>query len=166
MYKFFVPTPKTVEELKKMYHKLAMQYHPDMGGSKEDMQQINAEYEILFSRLKNVHQSAEDPNETYTAQTSTSESAYDFIEIINKLIHIPDIVIELCGRWIWISGNTYNARADLKAAGCAYASKKKMWYWHYPEDSSNNRKNMSMEKIRELHGSEILLKTHTAYALT
>ena len=36
--------PKTLEELKKQYKRLAMQHHPDIGGNVRDMQEINAEY--------------------------------------------------------------------------------------------------------------------------
>lgn len=44
--------PETLEDLKKQYKKLAFQNHPDRGGKTSDMQEINAEYEVLFSRLK------------------------------------------------------------------------------------------------------------------
>ena len=42
---------KTLDELKKQYRRLAMKYHPDMGGSTEAMQQINAEHDALFEML-------------------------------------------------------------------------------------------------------------------
>ena len=35
MKKFFEPLPETLEELKAMYRKLAMEHHPDRGGSHE-----------------------------------------------------------------------------------------------------------------------------------
>lgn len=44
--------PETLEDLKKQYKRLAFQNHPDRGGKTSDMQEINAEYEDLFSRLK------------------------------------------------------------------------------------------------------------------
>lgn len=47
--------PETLEDLKKQYKKLAFQNHPDRGGKTSDMQEINAEYEALFSRLKDTH---------------------------------------------------------------------------------------------------------------
>ena len=37
-----------IEELKSQFRKLAMAHHPDRGGRKEDMQEINAEYTALF----------------------------------------------------------------------------------------------------------------------
>lgn len=46
---------KTLDELKAQYRRLAMQYHPDRGGSTEIMQQINAEYERLHERFEPLH---------------------------------------------------------------------------------------------------------------
>lgn len=87
--------PETLEDLKKQYKKLAFQNHPDRGGKTSDMQEINAEYEALFSRLKDTHKNAE--GEFYTARTATTETATEFMDIIEKLIHIEGIEIEVCG---------------------------------------------------------------------
>ena len=58
--------PETLEDLKKQYKKLVFKHHPDKGGKTADMQEINAEYDALFAKLKNVHKSAN--GETYTAR--------------------------------------------------------------------------------------------------
>lgn len=76
--------PETLEDLKKQYKRLAFQNHPDRGGKTSDMQEINAEYEDLFSRLKDVHKNAQ--GEFYTARTATTETATEFMDIIEKLI--------------------------------------------------------------------------------
>ena len=39
------------KEAKSLYHKLCRQYHPDLGGSVETMQQINAEFESIYDKL-------------------------------------------------------------------------------------------------------------------
>lgn len=96
--------PRTAEELKKQYKKLALEHHPDRGGSTADMQEINAEYERLFARLKDVHQNKD--GEFYTARTETTETASEFMDIIEKLIHMDGVQIEICGSWIWLTGNT------------------------------------------------------------
>lgn len=38
------------------------------------------------------------------------------------------IEIELVGSWIWVSGNTYPVKEQLKEAGIFWAGKKKKWY--------------------------------------
>lgn len=39
---------KNLEELKTEYRRLAMIYHPDQGGSEEEMKRVNSEYDRLF----------------------------------------------------------------------------------------------------------------------
>ena len=48
IYKFFKDV-KTIEELKSQYKKLAFAHHPDRGGNTADMQQINNEYDEIFT---------------------------------------------------------------------------------------------------------------------
>lgn len=149
----------SVEALKREYKRLAMQYHPDRGGDTATMQEINAEYERLFQRLKNIHESHDDSGNsetesTYHAETETAEAPEDFIEIIDTLLHLDGVDIEMCGRWLWLSGNTYANREQLKNAGCKWASKKKMWYWHPDGENCKSRKKLSIEQIRNKYGSE------------
>lgn len=149
---------KTLDELKKAYKAAAMKHHPDMGGDTATMQQINAEYEARFEILKRSHneKAAEDTSgKTYT----TTESAGDFINIINHLFRMDGIEIELCGRWLWISGNTMKHKEALKACGCRWSSSKKMWSWHYEKDSTGwHRGNKSMAYIRNKYGSTTFTK--------
>lgn len=108
----------TLEELRKQYKELLKKFHPDnANGSTEGTQEINAEYDALFKVLKNRHEN----------QTSTSDKETDFNkaywnyeedkalrEILQKVVHLANITIEICGSWIWISGNTYQHKAELK----------------------------------------------------
>ena len=149
---------KTVEELKKQYFALAKKYHPDTAnGSKEIMQEINAEYEALFPRYKDIHQSikVDSPEDTYTAAQETAETAHDFITIISMLLNLGGLDIELCGRWLWIGGNTKEHKEALKALGCKWSKTKALWSWHYPEDSTRNfrKKGTEMSEIRAKYGS-------------
>ena len=144
-----------IEELKKQYFALAKKYHSDInGGSDEAMKEINAQYSDLFKRYKDIHRSARENSEekTYTAEKSTAEAPEDFINIINQLLNLG-VDVELSGRWLWISGNTMPVKDQLKAIGCKWCSKKKVWSWHYPEDSSRRHKPWTEEKRREVYGS-------------
>ena len=141
---------KSIEEAKRLYHKLAVKFHPDLGGNLETMQAINNEYDIIAEQLKNIHESA--TGENYTAEQNSTEIPADFRDLINKLIHLDGINIELVGRWIWLTGNTYFHKDTIKSLGFKYASNKKAWYWHSAEDSTANRKKMSLEQIKEKYG--------------
>ena len=76
-------SPRTLEELKKQYKKLAVQHHPDLGGNTQEMQEINAEYDVLFEKLKNVRTNAE--GKTYTAKEPTTETPDEYKDIIGYL---------------------------------------------------------------------------------
>lgn len=149
-----------IEDLKAEYRRLAMANHPDRGGSTEAMQQINNEYSTLFARLKDVHKSTRpDGPRTYTADKPTAETPEDFINICNELFRLDGLEVELCGRWLWIGGNTMQHRDALKALGCKWSKNKQKWSWHFPEDAAfsyKGRREWSMDKIRFMWGSEHL----------
>lgn len=153
----FFSNCKTLEELKAMYRKLANQFHPDHGGDAEIMKQINAEHDSVFEFLKNKH------NATCKPEYRTTETAEEFRNIIDALFKIgEDIEIELCGRWLWIGGNTRPHKDALKACGCKWSANKKMWYWHHLEDGASfNRKSHTMEQIRSAYGSYRIMKDGT-----
>ena len=114
-----------LDELKKEYRRLAVKHHPDHGGDTATMQAINAEYESAFNRLKAQHNAAADERH------QTTEAPEEFIRIIELLLKIPGLVVELCGSWLWISGDTLAHKEELKFAGCRWSSSKKMWYWRH-----------------------------------
>ena len=144
----------TIEELRRQYKDLLKCYHPDNGGNEEIMKAINVEYEQLFKTLKNRHES-----KASSTGSKQKESFYNFEEdeklreILNKVIHFEGITIEICGLFIWVSGNTYQYKKDFKAFGFKWASKKKMWYWRPETYIKKSRKALSMEDIRSYYGS-------------
>ena len=73
---------KTIEEAKRLYHKLAVKHHPDLGGDLETMQAINAEFDIIAKQLANIHES-----------TENTEIPSDFRDIINSIIHFKGVNI-------------------------------------------------------------------------
>lgn len=143
-----------VEQLKKQYKTLCKKYHPDLNENDTTsiMQEINAEYEQLFNKYKNIHENAE--GETYTEKESTTEQSTDFINIINSIINF-NIDIEIVGSWVWCF-NSYEYREQLKALGFKYAAKKKAWCWHSGEYKKRHKKEMNMNDIRNMYGSEII----------
>lgn len=146
--------PHTLEELKKQYKQLAMKHHPDLGGNTADMQEINNEYDLLFAKLKNTHATAE--GKTYTTNTETAETPEEFKNIINALINLEGINIELCGSWLWVTGNTREHKETLKGLKFRWSKSKCAWYYHTADYKKASKKTYSLDEIRDLYGSETI----------
>jgi uncharacterized membrane protein len=134
-------TPETVRDA---YRRAAMKYHPDRNpAGLEMMQAVNAAYEALKEFSGDVEQDA-------------STYADDLNDALNSIIECAGLEIEVCGAWVWVSGDTKAHKDTLKAAGYRWAPKKLRWYYR-PEDwapmSRFARGRYSMEEIREKHGS-------------
>lgn len=140
---------QTLEELKKEYKKLAKKYHPDLNGGTtvKIMQEINAEYDILFNKVKDCHINSE--GKTY--KKPTEENSEDFRNIINSIINF-NIDIEIIGTWVWCF-NSYEYREQLKALGFKYAANKKAWCWH-SEKYKARRSKKTLDEIRSKYGSD------------
>jgi len=118
-YIYFKPQPETLEELKSAYRKLAMTHHPDRGGNTETMKAVNAEYDLLFEVLKNVHRTKD--GEKCTARQPTSETAENFKDLIAELMRMNEITIEVIGCFVWVTGNTKPYKEQLKSLRFAYS---------------------------------------------
>ena len=69
----------TIEELRKRYRELLKMYHPDNeNGSVEVTQEINAEYDLVFSILRKEEHS--------DSQSYTQEENEQFKTILNAII--------------------------------------------------------------------------------
>ena len=144
---------QNLDELKSAYRRAALANHPDRGGSEEAMKAINAEYTELFEVLKDAHNMRAENPDNHTRPTT--EAPEEFIEIIEKLLHMAGLDVELCGSWLWIGGNTKANKDALKAAGCRWSNNKKLWYWHHAEEGSHwHRGNKTMGQIRSKYGSQ------------
>ena len=137
--------PSTLEELKQQYKKLALKHHPDLGGNTSDMQEINNEYDLLFARLKNTHATAE--GKTYTASKETTETPDEFKNIINALINLDGINIELCGSWLWITGNTKEHKEVLKGLHFRWSKSKCAWYYQQTTRNQARKHIHSMKSV-------------------
>ncbi len=146
----FFASCKTLDELKAEYRKAAFANHPDRGGNPETMKRINADHDARFEQLKREHNAAADE------QNQTTETAEEFRSVIEALLSLDGLNVELCGRWLWISGDTKAHKDALKAAGCRWSNNKKMWYWRHQEDGAKWHKgNATMGDIRNKYGSQM-----------
>ncbi len=126
-----------INEAKKIYKQLAKKLHPDVGGSDELFKMLNSIYTNILE------------NGIYFS----NEFKFDLeIEkIISQILHYENILIEVVGSWIWLSGDTKEIKDKLKDdLGFKWASKKKMWF--YGEMKGRNPKEKSMEEIKGKYG--------------
>jgi hypothetical protein len=159
-YKYFAPTPKTAEELKKKYRELVFKHHPDNGGNAEDMKAVNAEYRKLFDKLKDIHQTKD--GDTYTSKNPTNEAAEDFINLINELMKLENMIIEVIGCFIWVSGNTKPHKEKLKELKFKWHSKKLCWFLAPEDYRKRSRKDYDLEEIRAMYGTSGQVKSNGA----
>lgn len=142
-------------DIKTRYRELCKIHHPDLGGSEEMMKLLNLEYE---ERLRGEFRKSYSNEETEDFINLEREVAAKVAEIIG----LQGIIVELVGRWIWVTGETFKAKAQLKAAGFFWASKKIAWYWHKAEDSCKRGGKKSLEEIKRTYGSTILRGKQTS----
>ena len=138
---------KTLDEIRALYKKLALQHHPDRGGDTATMQEINKEYAYASAHAikgENFSQDKADKEQKFSEE---------YLEIIQKIIHLPGIVIELCGHWIWVTGNTYPVKKQLHEAGLQFASKKKAWFYRSEPFKMLKGGNKPLPQIRAKYGS-------------
>lgn len=144
----------TIEEAKRQYRKLALKHHPDMGGSLEAMQQVNAEWDYLRKHNYNIHETKDGGTYTDWSQDTPDDVTNAYAEIIEQLIHMEGVLIEICGSFIWLSGNTYDHKSEIKALGFRWASKKRMWFLAPKDWRKRSRRELSMGEIRDTYGSQ------------
>jgi hypothetical protein len=151
LYEFFdVKSLTDIDSLKKMYFKLAKRYHPDAGGTKEEFQRLQKEYDGLFKVIMSGSNLSANDIKTEIELDENLRKAVDAI------IGIQGINVELVGKWIWVSGSTYPIRNELKMAGFQFAPVKKMWY--YKGIESAGRGKLTIDEIRKKYGSQAIQK--------
>ncbi len=128
--------------VKQAFRRAAMKYHPDKGGSTEMMQAVNEAYAFM-------------QNNYGTLPSINTDQGYGerLNDAINAIVTIPGLIIEVCGLWVWVSGDTRTHKDALKAAGYFWASKKFMWYFR-PYDQCGGRGKSTMDEIRTKYGSQ------------
>lgn len=136
----------TKHDIKKAYNTVALKYHPDKnpaGG--EMMKVINA----AFDALKGYE--GQNPSEEQEGNVQDYGEAIN--GALNAIFDLEGLIIEVCGAWLWVSGDTFKYKTTLKETGFKFASKKKSWYFHPENWKSTSRGAFSMDDIRNQYGS-------------
>ena len=137
----------TFEQVKEQYKKMIFEFHPDRNPAGLEVSQVINE---AFSFLKDLSFPLFN-----TEEKSASFFTDDLSAALAKIRNLVGLGIEVCGCWIWITGDTRTHRATLKDAGYKYAGRKKAWYFSPPTERGKRRRGQwSMDKIRNNYGSE------------
>lgn len=140
----------TLDEAKALYKKLAFQLHPDVSGrdSKAEFQEMCNQFE----RFKPQTEKYQTEYENW--------SAPDYMQIIDELLKIPNIEIELIGSFIWIGGDTRNAKDKIKEIRndlfkpAQWHKKKMLWYFAPSDYRKFSNREFSMDDLRTAYGSQ------------
>lgn len=142
----FFENCRNLSELKAEYRRLAMANHPDRGGDTATMQAINAEYDRLAAILPAVNAQGE------TYEPAHREEPSAFRDAVMAVINLDGVQLEICGCWLWATGNTRPYAETFKAAGYTFSAGKRAWYWKGYK-SRRRGHNWSMDDIRSRYGS-------------
>jgi hypothetical protein len=113
--------------------------------------------------MQAVNQAYESLND-YTGSLNSGDDNYSdaLNDAINAVINLEGIEIEVCGAWVWVTGDTKQHAKILGrkegGAGFYYASKKVAWYYRPSDWKSTSRGKTSLDDIRSIHGSKIIEK--------
>ena len=66
---------------------------------------------------------------------------------------MDDIVIEIIGCFVWVTGNTKPNKEDLKDLKFQWHSKKTAWYLKPEDYKKRSHKDYNLDEIREMYGT-------------
>ena len=155
MSTFLFDSCNSLEDVKKRFRELIKEYHPDNGGNAAAAASILEQYKETLKKFDawNASRTATASATDFNGTTSATDLADDIADAAAIACGLDGTTVELCGSWLWVTGNTYVYRSTLKAAGFKWASKKKAWYFHAGEYRRYNRSDMSLSAIRAKYGA-------------
>jgi hypothetical protein len=144
----------TIEEIRKHFRVLCLKLHPDKGGDAEEFKAMKSEYDRICGIL--AAGEAGRANKENREARFTAETEKELREAIERFLSIPGIILEICGSWLWITGNTFPVRERIYLYGAKYSKTKKCWYWAADMGKGKVRGIYSMDKIRNKFGSTVI----------
>ena len=154
---YLVENYETVKELKADYRRLVKQMHPDFRKAdlfisekqiNEEFNQLKNEYEYILKVLTTGQKLNEKIEEE---KINISKNLMDLIKFIARF---EDIEATLVGQWLWIDGDTYKIKEELKAKKFRWSNNRKKWYYREDEETKKRYKsNKSFDELKTTHGA-------------
>ena len=135
-------------DLRRVFKELCKQFHPDNGGNAELFKQMMQEYKELLVKLANC-----DDKSQWQARKEAQFTS-EYADLIVQLQKLAGIVIEQCGSWLYLHGNTYQWKEEIKKFGFRWSKNKNSWYWAPDLSDKRTRGHYSMPTIRLIYGSK------------
>lgn len=145
----------TQKDIKTAFRRACQKYHPDKGGSVHMMQAINQAYDQFRDF---------DPEQSEVNMEDVDFEYPNSLNVaINAIVDFEGIIIEVCGNWVWVTGNTkpYSKELGQSGAGFFWAKKKAAWYFRPAKWKSKSKGTYSLEDIRERHGSQFVKRSNS-----
>ena len=130
-------------DTKKAFLAACKKYHPDVNPAGESMMKIVNQ---AFDALKDY--------EGELKEQSQNDYGEDVNAALNAIHGLEGLIIEICGAWLWVTGETRSYSKILKEAGFFWASKKKAWYFRPEGFKSRSKGSASLDQIRDKYGSQ------------
>lgn len=110
--------------------------------------------EVKVMTVEEIQQEAKE-----AAKAQQEKDLKALMNTIVQLKQLDGLNIDLLGSWLWIGGNTKANKEALKALGCRWASKKKLWYWHCESETRRHyKKSIPIEEIEAKYGKQTISK--------
>jgi hypothetical protein len=143
-----------VYEIKSEYRRLAKLHHPDLGGDTATMQRVNELYQNALALAHGQIRVGTDGKEhTYKYNQAWEQAIMDkVLEVLG--LGLDNLVVEIIGVWVWVSGST-RAQKDLlnrNGVGLRWHGKRQMWYWK-PYAGRTHYSKRTTDDLRRMYGS-------------
>ncbi|MEE8262976.1 MAG: J domain-containing protein [Gammaproteobacteria bacterium] len=132
----------TPEIVKTAYRAACKRFHPDINpAGAEMMKVINEANEALAGFSGNITEEQPEYGELLN-------------DALNAVLDLPNVIVEVMGSWIWLTGATRTHKDAIKAAGYFWSAKKESWYFRPTGFRSRSRGDTTLDEIREKYGSQ------------
>jgi len=156
---------KDLSELKGSFKQFSKLLHPDVNHGLSDVyfKEMSNDYDSYYIPLKKAHlkdNAKKYNNSSFDEDNIKEDDLKDdrFKKAIVELLKKENVKIVMRGVYMWISGDTYQIREQLKQLGFFYSSGKKEWF--LPDSKSfkkDGRRGRSKKEIVNKYGEKTII---------